>query len=329
MPAAPPSPPETQSAQDLPGLPEDLFQLWRIPLHNESDPSKAIPALRERIKELNCLYGIAQLAERHSDSIDDLLQDLVNFLPHSWQYPEITCARIVFKEKTYKSKGFRITKWRQSSRIFMYNDPVGEVTIMYLEKRPPEDEGPFLREERALLDALAERIGSAAMRIAVEMEVHDTNRKLNIERKALQEANLALRAVLARIEEEKKEIYKDVQANIDKIIMPILHEVELHLSPQQKQYAELLKTSLESITSPFVSQLSKSFLHLTATEIAICNLIRSGMQTKEIAEIRRVSVGTINRHREHIRRKLKITNSDINLMTYLQSEMGKGSPSPT
>ncbi len=328
MPTAPLSSPETQSDQDLPGLPEDLFQLWRIPLNNESDPSKAIPALRERIKELNCLYGISQLAERHSDSIDDLLQDLVNFLPHSWQYPEITCARIVFKEKTYKSKGFRITKWRQSSRIFMYNQPVGEVTIMYLEKRPPEDEGPFLREERALLDALAERIGSAAMRIAVEMEVHDTNRKLNLERKALQEANLALRAVLARIEEEKKEIYKDVQANIDKIIMPILHEVELSLSPQQKQYAALLKTSLESITSPFVSQLSKSFLHLTTTEIAICNLIRSGLQTKEIAEIRRVSVGTINRHREHIRRKLKITNSEINLMTYLQSEMGKMAPSP-
>ena len=327
MPTASFRSPETQSTQDLPELPEDLIQLWRIPLNNENDPSKAIPALRERIKELNCLYGISQLAERHSDSIDDLLQDLVNFLPHSWQYPEITCARIVFKEKTYKSKGFRITKWRQSSRILMYNESVGEVTIMYLEKRPPEDEGPFLREERALLDALAERIGSAAMRIAVEMEVHDTNRKLNLERKALQEANLALRAVLARIEEEKKEIYKDVQANIDKIIMPILHEVELHLSPQQKQYAELLKTSLESITSPFVSQLSKSFLHLTATEIAICNLIRSGMQTKEIAEIRRVSVGTINRHREHIRRKLKITNSDINLMTYLQSEMGKMTPS--
>jgi len=323
MPTASPRSIETQSAQDPPELPENLFQLWRIPLSNERDPSKAIPALRERIKELNCLYGISQLAERHSDSIDDLLQDLVNFLPHSWQYPEITFARIVFKEKSYKSSGFKITKWRQSSRVFMYNEPVGEVTIMYLEKRPPEDEGPFLREERALLDALAERIGSAAMRIAVEMEVHDTNRKLNLERKALQEANLALRAVLARIEEEKKEIYKDVQANIDKIIMPILHEVELHLSPQQEQYAELLKTSLESITSPFVSELSKSFLHLTATEIAICNLIRNGLQTKEIAEIRRVSVGTINRHREHIRRKLKITNSDINLMTYLQSEMGK------
>jgi len=314
--------PKTKAFKDLPKLPEDCFKLWRIPLNNESDPSKLIIALRERIKELNCLYGISQLAERHPDSIDDLLQELVNFLPHSWQYPEITCARVIFKGKPYKSRDFKITKWRQKSKIFVYNESVGEVTIMYLEKRPPEDEGPFLREERALLDAIAERIGSAAMRIAVEIEVHDTNRQLNLERKALQEANAALRAVLARIEEEKKEIYNDVQANVDKIIMPILHEVELNLPPHQKQYAVMLKTSLESITSPFISQLSKNFLHLTSTEISICNLIRNGLQTKEIAEIRRVSAGTINRHREHIRRKLKITNSDINLMTYLQSEMG-------
>jgi len=142
---------------------KDFFHLWRIPFNNEIDPSKLMIALRERIKELNCLYGIAQLAERHSDSVEDLLRDLVNFLPFSWQYPEITCARIMFKGKTYKSKGFKVTKWRQSSRIYMYNEPVGEVTIAYLEERPPAEEGPFLREERVLLDALAERIGTTAI----------------------------------------------------------------------------------------------------------------------------------------------------------------------
>jgi len=282
-------------SKEFKSLPEELFRLWRIPFNSDIEPSKLMPALRERIKELNCLYGIGQLAERHSDSVEDLLRDIVKFLPYSWQYPEITCVRIVFKGETYKSKGFKLTKWRQSSRIFMYNEPVGEVTILYLEERPPADEGPFLREERALLDALAERIGSAAMRISAELELQETNKQLRMERKALKESNAALRAVLARIEEEKKEIYIDVQENADKI--------------------------LEDITSPFVSHLSKRHLSLTSTEVNICNMIRSGLQTKEIAQIRGVSVGTINRHREHIRRKLKITNSDINLMTYLQSSM--------
>ncbi len=308
-------------SEDLKDLPKDLFSLWRIPFNNDNDPSKLINALRERIKELNCLYGIAQLAERHSDSIENLLQELVIFLPFSWQYPEITCARIMFKEKIYKSKDFKITKWRQSSQIYLYNEPVGEVAILYTEECPPLDEGPFLKEERVLLDAIAERISSVAMRISAEHELQETNRQLVLERKALREANAALRGVLARIEEEKQKIYLDLQANVDKIMMPILHELTLHLPKTQRQYAELLRTSLEDIVSPFVNHFSKTHLSLTTTEINICNMIRNGLQTKEIAGIRGVSSGTINRHREHIRKKLKITNSDVNLMTYLQSNM--------
>jgi len=302
-------------------LPENFFRLWQIPFNSDIEPPQLIIALRERIKELNCLYGIEQLAERHSDSIEDLLCELVTFLPFSWHYPEITRARIVFKGKTYKGKGFKVTKWRLSSQIYIYNERVGEVTVVYLEERPPLDEGPFLREERVLLDALAERIGSVAMRITAELELHESNKQLILERKALQEANAALRAVLAKIEEEKQEIYKDLQANVDKILMPILQELDLRLPQTQRQYVELLKTYLEDIVSPFVNHLSKNHLSLTTTEVAICNMIRNGMQTKQIAQIRGVSIGTINRHREHIRRKLKITNSDINLVTYLQSSM--------
>ena len=70
-----------------------------------------------------------------------------------------------------------------------------------------------------------------------------------------------------------------------------------------------------------ISQLSLAFHSLTPTEISICNMIRNGIRTKEIAEMRGVSETTINRHREKIRRKLKITNQDVNLATFLQSSM--------
>jgi DNA-binding NarL/FixJ family response regulator len=60
---------------------------------------------------------------------------------------------------------------------------------------------------------------------------------------------------------------------------------------------------------------------MTPTEIAINNMIRNGMRTKEIAEMRGVSEATINRHREKIRRKLKLTNQDTNLATFLQSSL--------
>ena len=311
------------SSDDSSGHNEDLFRLWRIPFNNETDPSKLMKALRERIKELNCLYGLAQLAELHPDSVEDLLRDLVNVLPYSWQYPEITCARIVFKGETYKSRGFKVTRWRQSAQVFMYNEPVGEVAIFYKEECPPAHEGPFLHEERALLDALAERIGGTAMRISAEVELQESNQQLMLERKALKDANSALRAVLARIEEEKQGIYRDVKTNIDKVIMPLLHALALDLPQSKWKYVEVLKTNLEEIVSPFVSNLSENCLSLTPTEVSICNLIRNGLQSKEIARMRGVSTATIKRHREHIRRKFNITNSDVNLATYLQSVMQK------
>ena len=228
----------------------------------------------------------------------------------------------MFGEKIYKSRGFKVARRRQMSRIRIYNEPVGELGIFYLEERPPADEGPFLNEERALLDAVAERIGAAAMRISAEQELQESNRQLTVERKALQETNTALRSVLARIEEEKNEIYKDVQANVDRIVIPVLHALSLELKMPQRKYIEMMRNSLEEITSPFGSRLSKISLSLTPTEISICNMIRSGMQSKEIAEIRGVSEATISRHREHIRKKINITSTGVNLTTYLQSDMG-------
>jgi DNA-binding CsgD family transcriptional regulator len=308
----------------LPFPSKDLALLWRIPFPAEIEPEKVEAALRERIKELNCLYGISQLAERHMYSLDALLQELVNFLPYSWQYPEITCARILFKGKTYTSDGFRVTNWRQSSRLYMYHEAVGECDIFYLEECPPADEGPFLKEERALLDAVAEQIGTIATRISADLELHETNRQLTLERQALQESNTALRVVLARIEQEKEEVQQDIKTNVEKILIPILEALALQLPPPQLNYVEMIRTNLEEITSPFISHLSSSYHSLTPTEIAICNMIRNGARTKEIAQMRGVSAATINRHREHIRRKLDITNSDTNLATYLESSMWEG-----
>ena len=309
--------------EELQYPPEEMPFPGHIPPNKETKPEKLEIALRERIKELNCLYRIAQLADRHSDSIENLLKDLVDLLPISWQYPEITCARITFNETIYKTKPFKITRWRQSSQIFMYGKPVGEVSVFYTEERPAEEEGPFLKEERALLNAVTERIGTIAMRISAELELQEINRQLTVERKALQESNAALRTVLTRIEEEKLEVYKNVQANVEKILMPILYALMAELPKGQRKYVEILRTQLEEITSPFIKQLSHGFQSLTPSEIEICNLIRNGLRTKEIADLRGISPATVNRHREHVRRKLKITNSETNLITYLQSNMWK------
>jgi len=300
---------------------KELVRLWRIPFSNETDHPKVERALHERVKELNCLYGVSLLAERHFNSLNNLLEELVNFIPHSWQYPDIACARIIFKDNTYKSDEFKVTEWRQSARVYVYSEPVGEVAIFYKDECPPADEGPFLAEERALIDSLADRIGTIATRISAESEMEEINRQLNLERKALQESNTALKAVLKRIEEEKHEINRNIMTNVDRVIMPILYALALEMPKTKGKYLEMLKTSLEEITSPFIRRLSDSYHALTPTEVAICNMIKNGFRTKEIAHTRGVSISTINRQRENIRRKLKINNSNINLATHLQTSM--------
>jgi len=294
---------------------------WRVLPIQDSEPSQLERALHERIKELNCLYGLAQLARESPDSLDEMLWRVLALLPPAWQYPEITCTRIVFSGKTYQSRGFRVTKWRQTAPIVLYNEPVGEVAVFYREERPPLYEGPFLREERILLEAVAEHIAAMAKRLLAEQELQETNKQLRLERQALQEANAALRAVLSRIEEEKRDLQRQIQANVQKVLMPMIYALAMEVPNPQRRYVELLRDNLEEITSPFISRVSEAHRSLTPTEIIICNMIRSGLTSKDIAQMRGVSPATISRHRERIRRKLSLAGTPTNLAAYLQTIM--------
>jgi len=116
-------------------------------------------SLAERIKELNCLFGISHLAQRRGISLEEIAAGTVNLIPPAWKYPEITCARIIIRDQEFRTQGFRTTRWKQAQTIVAYGDRVGAVEVFYLKKMPASDEGPFLREERDLLDAIAERLG--------------------------------------------------------------------------------------------------------------------------------------------------------------------------
>ena len=129
---------------------------------NDFEPSRLREIahnLGERVKELNCLYGITRLVERDNPSLDYILQGVVDLIPPAWQYPEITCARIKLKEKRYQTTGFRMTRWKQSEDIVVHGQFAGTLEVYYLKQMPPSDEGPFLKEERNLIHVIAERLG--------------------------------------------------------------------------------------------------------------------------------------------------------------------------
>ncbi len=134
--------------------------------------------LNERIKELNCLYAIANLREQKDASIETVLRGVVDLIPPSYQYPEITCARIVIEGKPFQTSNFRETKWKQSAEIFATGQPIGLVDVCYLKEKLDIAEGPFLHEERRLLDAIAERVGRIVEHKRADDKVHEYQSKL-------------------------------------------------------------------------------------------------------------------------------------------------------
>ncbi len=269
-------------------------------------------ALRERVKELNCLYRITETVDRYDGSLDELLQGIADGLPCSWQYPDIACARIVFGEREYATGGFQRSPWRQAQELVVSGKGAGVVEVYYLTEMVTVDEGPFLKEERLLINAVTERTGKIIERVHARQQ-------LQTERRALEESNVALRQVMARIRDERAEIGKAVQSNVEKIIMPIVDAIADVVSPEMKGYADLLRRSLEDIVSPFVDELSTAFASLTPAETRICDMIRRGLTTKEIARLQTISTATVRHHRERIRRKLGLANKKINLTSYLNA----------
>lgn len=272
--------------------------------------------LQERVKELSCLYRVSGLIENHGNAVDKILQGIVDVIPGSWQYPDITCARIVLDREEYLTDNFSISQWKQTADITIGRHKIGAVEVYYLEEMPVIGEGPFLKEERLLINAVSERIGRAIERIRAEQQ-------LEVERTALENKNIALHEIMERVQEEKNDMGVRLQANVDKIILPIVYALETEIPQEQLGYVRLLKKNLKEITSPFTNRISKEFSSLSPVEIQICNLIKTGFRTKEVAKLRGISAATVNRHREHIRKKLRISNKNVNLTTYLNSFMAE------
>jgi len=135
-------------------------------------------ALRERVKELHCLYGISHLAQNRDLTMEELIRQVGELVVASWQYPESACARICLGELTIPTRNFRKSLWRQASPIRIQDERIGEIEVCYLETRPQCDEGPFLREERHLIDAVAEKLGQIIQAKRSEAHLRALSREL-------------------------------------------------------------------------------------------------------------------------------------------------------
>lgn len=126
--------------------------------HNDTQLAVILHALQERAKELKCLYRVDELLNEPGKHIPDVLRGITEILPDGWQYANICQAQITFEDLVIQSPDYQPGPWSQKSPIVLQGNNVGVVEVSYREAMPGADEGPFLAEERKLIDTVAERI---------------------------------------------------------------------------------------------------------------------------------------------------------------------------
>jgi len=134
--------------------------------------------LGERVKELTALHGVVRLLQDSRVPLDEVLHQVVLLLPPAWQYPDIAVARIQIEGVAAMTPRFRETPWMQRASLTTSAERQGSIEVGYLEEKPQEYEGPFLVEERNLLNSLADSLSSYLTRREAEEGLRDTHAQL-------------------------------------------------------------------------------------------------------------------------------------------------------
>lgn len=158
----------------------------------EEDLKQRTHDLSERIKELNCLYGISNLVDKPDATLEEIMQGILDLIPPSWQYPEITCARIILNGQVFTTENFEETEWKQASDIRENTRRVGRLEVYFLEKKPERDEGPFLKDERNLINAVAQRLSKIMERWQTDQALLESEERFKAISTSAQDAILML-----------------------------------------------------------------------------------------------------------------------------------------
>ncbi len=143
----------------------------------EKELQRSMNEVSERIKELNCLFEISRLVEKRRLTLNEILQGIVELIPPAWRYPEITCARIIIEDQEFSTANFEETNWALTQNIVVHAKTAGVLSVYYLEERKESDEGPFLQEERNLINAVAERIGRIIERNRIQTALIESEKR--------------------------------------------------------------------------------------------------------------------------------------------------------
>ncbi|MDP2497382.1 MAG: PAS domain S-box protein [Candidatus Palauibacterales bacterium] len=154
-------------------------------VRREQELEEATSSLRERVKEQSCLYDVSQLLHADDRDLDARLQDVVDRLPEGWKYPAVTAARLELRDEVWSTAGFSETGDALEAPIELDGERAGRIEVRYVEERPEADVGPFISEEKRLLEAIAHQVALAVDRRRTRGELEaERSRLAEVFRKA-------------------------------------------------------------------------------------------------------------------------------------------------
>ncbi len=147
---------------------------------------------------------------------------------------------------------------------------------------------------------LLDMMSAIGIQIGLFIKRKQAEELLHVQKKALEQKNIALSEILGQVELEKKQIKDNVLANAENLLLPIIQK--LRLTGESRKYVQLLRENLQELTSSFGTRLTEREAKLTSREVEICNMIKNGLSSKEIANLLNTSLRTAEKHRANIRK---------------------------
>ncbi len=129
-------------------------------------------ALKDLLKELECLHSITNLSIDQKLSLEDILQRAAECIPSGFQYPEIICAKISYQNRPYTTNNFRKSKWKLASPIKVKGNEVGSVEVYYLKKPVRKIGDSFLLEKKDLIISISRQLGVVFENKLIERELY-------------------------------------------------------------------------------------------------------------------------------------------------------------
>ncbi len=191
--------------------------------------------LRERIKELSCVYRLTKLGTESNRSLDDLLREAAEIIPAAFLFSDAISCRIILDQRSYISQRYTPPKHRLSAEIRIGDTVRGAVEVSYSSDLPTLDKGPFLKEEESLLEAVAKELSaiiekkeSEEQKATLQRQLLHADRLVTVGQLAAgmaHEINEPLGSILgfAQLIQKDASLSEQARRDLDKIIKATIH----------------------------------------------------------------------------------------------------------